>query len=49
MKSTPGRLVEAQRMPLTAAPAEKPEITQAPDGSVRAAIDESPLYLTFHP
>lgn len=48
LKSTPGRLVDSQRMPLGSSDASggRPA-RQNPDGSVEAEVDESPLYLWF--
>lgn len=43
----PGRLVDAQLMPLTAEPAAQPVATQIIDGKITVHVDESPLYLTF--
>jgi hypothetical protein len=44
---TPGRLVNAQRMPLTAAPSIPPVEPQADARRVTVQVDESPLYLFF--
>jgi len=48
IRSTPGRLVEFQRMPLSSATRARADVVQQADGSIRANVDESPLYLVFH-
>lgn len=47
LENVPGRLVDAQRMPLTANPSARPAITQDNPGRVKVQVDESPLYLIF--
>jgi len=47
LDSAPGRLVDAQHMPLTANPSAWPVATQAGARQVKVQVDESPLYLVF--
>ncbi len=49
LANVPGKLVGAQRMPLTADSAGQPVPTQADRGLLTASVDESPLYLFFDP
>ena len=43
----PGKLVEAQRMPLAASPSSQPNVTQESSERIKVQVDESPLYLVF--
>lgn len=45
--NAPGRLVDAQRTPLTESPSPRPAVTQDKAGPVKVQVDESPLYLIF--
>jgi hypothetical protein len=47
LDSVPGRLVDAQHMPLTAKSATRPIISQVSGRQVKVQVDESPLYLMF--
>jgi hypothetical protein len=47
LDSVPGRLVDAQHMPLTANPSAPPTTAQVGARQVRVQVDESPLYLVF--
>lgn len=47
IENVPGRLVEAQGMPLAADPSARPAVTQDKSGQVTVPVDESPLYLIF--
>jgi serine/threonine-protein kinase ATR len=47
LDNLPGRLVDAQHMPLTADSAAPPAVTQPNAGQVQVPVDESPLYLIF--
>ena len=43
----PGRLVDAQRTPLTAEPSTRPTVNQDPAGRLQVQVDENPLFLIF--
>ncbi len=47
LENLPGRLVDAQRMPLAAVSPAKPMLPQAARGQLNVTVDESPLYLFF--
>jgi hypothetical protein len=48
LDGAPGKLVEAQRMPLTATTLSgQAVVKQNPNGTLEAEVDESPLYLVF--
>jgi len=47
LDGVPGRLVDAQHMPLTANPSDRPAATQVGARLVKVEVDESPLYLVF--
>ena len=47
LDNVPGRMVDAQRMPLTTNPSGRPVANQINPGQVEVQVDESPLYLTF--
>jgi hypothetical protein len=47
LDSVPGRLVDAQHMPLAADPSARPLATQVGARQVKVQVDESPLYLVF--
>jgi hypothetical protein len=45
---TPGKLIDAQRMPLTATATSDSTSKQSPDGRLEVQVDERPLYLLFN-
>ncbi len=47
LDGVPGRLVDAQHMPLTANPSAPPVATPAGARQVKVQVDECPLYLVF--
>jgi hypothetical protein len=47
LDGAPGRLVDAQKMPLTANPSDPPVAAQVGARQFRVQVDESPLYLVF--
>ena len=50
LPNSPGKLVDSQRMPLTAAardPDAKPVARQKSDGTIEVAVEESPIYLVL--
>lgn len=47
LDQVPGKLVDAQRTPLTAEPAVRPSVAQDKPGQINVQVDESPLYLIF--
>jgi hypothetical protein len=47
LDSVPGKLVDAQHMPLTADPPPRPVATLMGSQQVKVQVDESPLYLVF--
>jgi len=49
LTTTPGRLLKAEKMMLSASAPSAPEVRQGPNGNLQATVDESPLYLVFQP
>lgn len=47
LDNVPGKLVSAEGMPSTQKGADRPNVTQAADGSVKLQVTESPAYLVF--
>ena len=47
LDNVPGRLVDAQRMPLTANPSAAPVVAEVKPGQLKVQLRESPLYLVF--
>ena len=47
LNHVPGKLVNAQSMPLTANPAPAPVVTQGRADQIEIQVNESPIYLTF--
>jgi len=47
LEHAPGRLVDAQQMPLTATEPVHPKVTETDAGSITLQVTESPVYFTF--